>query len=307
MKMQTQDIPLIIAGVKTYLLNFQRSVCDVLTKKDQEAKVDTDIWCDEKLGYGTSKILKEGSILEKAGVNFSHVFGKKLPASAVEKRPDLTGGFQAIGVSIIVHPFNPYIPTSHANLRLFTALNNQGEEVWWFGGGFDLTPHYGFEEDCIYWHKMAKKACEPFGKNVYPHYKRWCDDYFYIKHRKIQRGIGGIFFDNLNDWEFETCFDFIKSVGEHYIEAYAELIDRRKYTSYGEKERQFLAYRRGRYVEFNLIYDRGTQFGLQTGGRVESILASLPPEVSWKHDWGLECNIDEELLTQKFLIKKDWI
>ena len=230
-------------------------------------------------GGGHTRALDDGAVFEQAGVGFSHVHGGELPKAASAQRPELAGrSFQAAGVSVVVHPRNPYAPTSHANVRFFLAEQPGKQPVWWFGGGFDLTPYYGFDEDARHWHETAAAACAPFGAEVYPRFKQWCDDYFHIKHRNEQRGIGGLFFDDLNTWGFDQCFSFIRSVGDHYLQAYLPIVQRRKDTPYSEREREFQLYRRGRYVEFNLVYDRGTLFGLQSGGRTESILMSLPPQ-----------------------------
>jgi coproporphyrinogen III oxidase len=249
-----------------------------------------------------------GDVIEKAGVNFSHVYGQELPQAATLKRPELAKTpFRAMGVSVVVHPINPYVPTSHMNVR-FIQLEKTGQDpIWWFGGGFDLTPYYGFTEDCIHWHQMAKAACDPFGHEVYPTYKKWCDDYFYLKHRNEPRGIGGLFFDDLNKWGQERSFDFIRSVGEHFILGYQPIMAKRKQLAYGQRERDFQVYRRGRYVEFNLLYDRGTFFGLQSGGRTESILMSLPPYVSWQYNYQPEAGTPEAKLYNEFLIPKEWI
>ena len=247
------------------------------------------------------------SVIEKGGVNFSHVYGGKLPPSATAHRPELAGrSFQAMGVSLVIHPKNPYAPTSHANVRIFVAEKEGEVPVWWVGGGFDLTPYYGFVEDCQEWHSTAKAICEPFGAEVYPKYKKWCDDYFYLKHRQEPRGIGGLFFDDLNEWGFDRCFDFIKAVGMGFINAYQPILARRKNTPYGERERNFQLYRRGRYVEFNLVYDRGTIFGLQTGGRTESILMSLPNLVAWHYDYQAETDSVESRFVQDFLSAREW-
>jgi coproporphyrinogen III oxidase len=241
-------------------------------------------------------------------VNFSHVFGENLPASATAQRPELAGRrFEALGLSLVIHPRNPYVPTSHANVRFFLATKENTSPLWWFGGGFDLTPYYPFKEDAIHWHCIARKACTPFGEDVYPRYKKWCDEYFYLKHRGETRGIGGLFFDDLNEWGFSRCFDFMQSVGDHYLLAYLPLIQRRKNFTYGERERGFQLYRRGRYVEFNLLYDRGTLFGLQSGGRTESILMSLPPLVKWRYSWQPTAGTPEALLYEKFLQPYDWL
>jgi coproporphyrinogen III oxidase len=252
--------------------------------------------------------LVDGKLIEQGGVNFSDVRGDKMPASATASRPELAGrSFQALGVSLVIHPKNPYIPTSHANVRFFIAEKEGSDPVWWFGGGYDLTPYYGFEEDCISWHKTAEKACLPFGEEVYDKYKKWCDDYFYIKHRDEQRGIGGLFFDDLNEWGFDKSFKFLQAVGNSYIEAYRPIVSKRKDIGYAEKERDFQLYRRGRYVEYNLVYDRGTLFGLQSGGRTESILMSMPPLVKWKYNWQPEEGTEEALLYSYYLKPKDWI
>ncbi len=234
--------------------------------------------------------------------------GTDLPASATEHRPELAGRkFQALGLSLVIHPLNPYVPTSHANVRFFIAEKKAEPAIWWFGGGFDLTPFYPFEEDAVHWHRTASEACRAFGEDVYPKFKRWCDRYFFLKHRNETRGVGGLFFDDLNDWGFKKCFDFMRSVGDYYIPAYLPILQRRKNTPYGDRERNFQLYRRGRYVEFNLVFDRGTLFGLQSGGRTESILMSLPPLASWKYDWKPEKDSPEELLYKKFLVPNDWL
>jgi coproporphyrinogen III oxidase len=247
-------------------------------------------------------------VFEKAGVNFSEVSGNRLPPSATAQRPELAGrGFQALGVSLVIHPRNPYVPTSHANVRFFVAELDGHAPVWWFGGGFDLTPYYGFREDAVQWHRTAWEACAPFGPGVYPRFKRWCDEYFYLKHRNEPRGIGGLFFDDLNEWGFDDCFAFTRSVGDHFPLAYLPIVRRRKDTAFGDREIAFQHYRRGRYVEFNLVYDRGTLFGLQSGGRTESILMSLPPRVSWRYDWQPEPGSPEAELYETFLKPRDWI
>ena len=258
-------------------------------------------------GGGRSRVLEGGAVIEKGGVNFSHVRGKTLPASATAHRPELAGrSFQALGVSLVIHPNNPYVPTSHANVRLFIAEKEGEQPVWWFGGGFDLTPFYPFEEDVVHWHRLSKQACDPFGAEVYPKYKKWCDDYFYLKHRNETRGVGGLFYDDLNQWDFETCFAFMRSVGDHYIQAYRPIVAKRKTLSFGERERDFQLYRRGRYAEFNLVFDRGTLFGLQTGGRTESILMSMPPLASWKYNYQPQPGTEEAKL-YNFLHPRDWL
>ena len=296
-----------IAAVKKYLLNLQDSICHQLEFLDGNHFVE-DSWERAGGGGGRTRVMQEGGLIEKGGVNFSHVFGNQLPPSATAARPELAGrSFQAMGVSLVIHPRNPYVPTSHANVRFFVAEKPGEDPVWWFGGGYDLTPYYGFEEDVIEWHQVAKNACEPFGPQVYPQYKKWCDEYFYLKHRDEARGVGGLFFDDLNEPNFEQSFAFMRSVGDSYMQAYAPLVERRKAMPYGEREREFQAYRRGRYVEFNLVWDRGTLFGLQSGGRTESILMSLPPQVRWGYDWKPEAGSVEEKFYTDFLKPKDWL
>jgi len=296
-----------IQAVKDFLLGLQDSICEALAKEDGKSFAE-DAWDREGGGGGRSRVLEEGNVFEKAGVNFSHVFGDGLPPSATAARPELAGrSFQAMGVSLVIHPRNPYVPTSHANVRFFIAEKEGADPVWWFGGGFDLTPYYGNHEDVVHWHQTSKAACDPFGDHVYPKYKKWCDDYFHLKHRDEPRGVGGLFFDDLNEWGFEKSFAFMCSVGEHYIPAYLPIVQKRKHTEYGERERNFQLYRRGRYVEFNLVYDRGTIFGLQTGGRTESILMSLPPLVSWKYDYQPEPGTAEAELYEVYLKPQDWL
>ena len=297
-----------INSVKNYLLNLQQSICTKLEAIDGKTKFLQDDWTREQGGGGTSRVLTDGKLFEQAGVNFSHVFGSELPASATTHRPELTGrDFQAVGVSLVIHPHNPYIPTSHANVRFFIAEKNNAEPIWWFGGGYDLTPYYGFAEDCKHWHQTANQACLPFGDDAYPKFKNWCDKYFYLKHRNEPRGIGGLFFDDLNEWGFEASFNFLQAIGNSYTDAYLPIVERRKNTPFGEIERDFQLYRRGRYVEFNLVHDRGTLFGLQTGGRTESILMSLPPLVKWRYNWHPKPGSAEAQLYNKFLIVKDWL
>ena len=269
-----------IDAVRDYLTGLQQQICDALEQADGQQRFLVDDWQREKGGGGRTRVLNEGAVFEQAGVNFSEVHGSNLPASATAHRPELEGrNFRAMGVSLVIHPRNPYIPTSHANVRFFVAEKPGSDPVWWFGGGFDLTPYYGNREDCIHWHQTALEACAPFGSEVYPKYKKWCDDYFFLKHRNEPRGIGGLFFDDLSEPDFATAFAFMQSVGDHYLPAYLPIVDKRKDRAYGEREKNFQLYRRGRYVEFNLVYDRGTLFGLQSGGRTESILMSLPPVV----------------------------
>jgi coproporphyrinogen III oxidase len=302
----TDTLP--VEGVQAYLLGLQDSICDELAEEDGGEGFFTDSWDRPGGGGGRSRVLAGGAVFEKAGVNFSHVMGEGLPPSATAARPELAGrSYQAMGVSLVVHPENPYIPTSHANVRLFVAEKPGEQPVWWFGGGYDLTPYYGFEEDCVHWHRTARAACAPFGEDVYPRYKRWCDEYFYLKHRKEPRGIGGLFYDDLNAWNFDTCFAFMRAVGDSYLEAYRPIVQRRRETSWGERERQFQLYRRGRYVEFNLVFDRGTLFGLQSDGRTEAILMSLPPLVRWEYGYRPEPGTPEAALTSEFLTGRDWL
>ena len=297
-----------IEVVKEYLLKLQDTICDALSEEDGKEKFVEDAWKREQGGGGRTRVLTNGAVFEQAGVNFSHVYGNQLPKSATAARPELEGrDFQAVGVSLVIHPHNPNIPTSHANVRFFIAEKENEEPVWWFGGGFDLTPYYPVKEDVVHWHKTAKAACAPFGDDVYGKYKKWCDEYFYIKHRDETRGVGGLFFDDLNEWGFEKSFDFMKSVGNSYVPAYRPIVTKRKNDAYGEQERDFQLYRRGRYVEYNLVYDRGTLFGLQTGGRTESILMSLPPLVKWRYNWSPEPGSKEADLYENYLRPKDWL
>lgn len=294
--------------VKTYLSDLQNQLCHFLEQEEAQARFIEDNWLHTEGGGGTSRVMTEGSVIEKAGVNFSHVLGASLPPAATARRPELANSrFQALGVSVVIHPRNPYVPTTHFNVRFIHIDKAKGGTYWWFGGGFDLTPYYGFVEDCQHWHSMAASACEPFGKEVYLKFKKWCDEYFYLKHRNEPRGIGGIFYDDLNEWGFEPSFTFMQRVGAHFIKAYQPILARRKHQAFSEREKQFQTYRRGRYVEFNLLYDRGTLFGLQSGGRTESILMSLPPLVSWKYDWKPEKGSPEEELYTVFLQPKNWL
>ncbi len=297
-----------INAVKDFFLNLQNKLCRKLEDIDKTEKFSEHNWKHKEKGGGRSCILKQGSIFELAGVNFSHIGGKKLPPSSTEGRPFLSDRqYQVMGVSLVAHPLNPYVPTAHANIRFFIAEKSSKSSVWWFGGGFDLTPYYGFEEDIIHWHKTAKSLCLPYGKEIYPNYKKWCDRYFFIKHRNEPRGVGGIFFDDLNKPDFITSFNFTQDVGNGFLKAYLPIVKKRKDTPWGERERQFQLYRRGRYAEFNLLCDRGTMFGLQTGGRTESILMSLPPLVRWECNYYPESNSDEEKLYNNFLIEKNWV
>ncbi len=298
-----------IEQVKKYLVNLQESICSDLESLDGRAVFEKDHWTrKDGNGRGITSVICDGNVFEKGGVNFSIVEGNKMPNSATALRPELEGRkYTALGVSLVLHPHNPYVPTVHSNVRFFVAEEPEKDPVWWFGGGFDLTPFYGFDEDAVHWHTTAKKACLPFGEKVYSQYKKWCDDYFYLEHRNEQRGIGGLFFDDLNEGGFDRCFEFMKSVGDHFSEAYLPIVVKRKDTPYGEKERDFQLYRRGRYVEFNLIYDRGTLFGLQSKGRTESILMSMPPEVKWSYQFQVEKDSEEEKLSNHYLKPKEWI
>ncbi len=297
-----------IAAVKAYLLALQDDICAQLAAEDGGVTFAEDAWERPGGGGGRTRVISNGAVFEQGGVNFSHVFGDKLPPSATAQRPELAGrNFQALGVSLVIHPNNPLVPTSHANVRFFIAEKEGEDPVWWFGGGFDLTPYYGFEDDCIRWHRAAKVACDPFGEDVYARYKQWCDDYFFLKHRNEPRGIGGLFFDDLNAWGFEKTFAFMRSVGDAYINAYRPIVSKRKGLLFTETQRDFQLYRRGRYVEFNLVYDRGTLFGLQSGGRTESILMSLPPLVKWRYAWQPEPGSAEARLYTDFLRPRDWL
>ena len=297
-----------IEAVKDYLLELQDRICRELEQEDGGGRFREDAWDRPQGGGGRSRVLSDGTVFEQAGVNFSHVFGDQLPASATSHRPELAGRhWQAVGVSLVIHPHNPYVPTSHANVRFFIAEKPGTDPIWWFGGGFDLTPYYGFEQDAVHWHCTARDACAPFGEDVYPRFKKWCDDYFFLKHRNEPRGIGGLFFDDLNEWGFDKCFAFMRSVGDHYIQAYRPIVARRKDVANGERERDFQLYRRGRYVEFNLVYDRGTLFGLQSGGRTESILMSLPPLVKWRYNWQPQPGTPEATLYEVYLKPQDWL
>ena len=326
--------------VRRYLSGLQERIVEELSRIDGKT-FRRDAWARAEGGGGESRILEEGNLFERAGVNLSHVCGKGLPPSASATRPGLAGrGFEAMGVSLVLHPRNPYCPTAHMNVRFFVAYpahanNSSGKEsrsaddpenkaagpgepgmdntpeaskpVWWFGGGMDLTPYYGFEEDCVHFHSTCKQALDPFGPEYYPRFKRWCDQYFHLKHRGEPRGIGGIFFDDFAGPDFDSCFDLVRSTGDHFLSAYVPIVERRRHMEFGERERDFQAYRRGRYVEFNLVYDRGTLFGLQSAGRTESILMSLPPIVRWRYDWSPEPGTAEDRLYKEFLRPRDWI
>ena len=296
------------AAVKAYLLALQDNICQQLSDEDGTGTFVEESWEREEGGGGRSRVMVNGSVIEKGGVNFSHVFGTQMPASATAHRPELAGrSFEAMGVSLVIHPSNPYVPTSHANVRFFIAEKEGEEAVWWFGGGYDLTPYYGQVEDCRQWHQTAKQACDPFGETFYPRFKNWCDEYFYLKHRNEPRGIGGLFFDDFNELGFEQSFAFMRSIGDSYVKAYRPIMNKRKGLEYGDRQRQFQLYRRGRYVEFNLVFDRGTLFGLQTGGRTESILMSLPPLVAWEYNWSPEPDSEEAELYETFLQPKEWV
>ncbi|NVJ50352.1 MAG: oxygen-dependent coproporphyrinogen oxidase [Gammaproteobacteria bacterium] len=295
-------------SVLDYLTQLQDSICQAFEQLEGGAKFHEDAWQREEGGGGRTRVLEEGTIIEKGGVNFSHVKGAELPASATAARPELAGrSFEAMGVSLVIHPRNPFVPTSHMNVRFFVAEKDGEDPVWWFGGGFDLTPYYGFEEDCVHWHQVAKQACDPYGPELYSEFKQWCDDYFFIKHRNEARGIGGLFFDDLNRFDFATCFKLMQSIGDAYLPAYIPIVERRHLLPYNDAHQAFQHYRRGRYVEFNLVYDRGTLFGLQTGGRTESILMSLPAQVSWRYDWQPEPDSEEARLYRDFLPHRDWL
>lgn len=299
--------PISIDAVKAFLLDLQDRICAALEQADGQARFVEDNWQRAEGGGGRTRVLTDGNVIEQGGVNFSHVYGTQMPASATAHRPELAGrSFQAMGVSLVIHPKNPFVPTSHANVRFFIAEKPGEEPVWWFGGGFDLTPFYPFLDDVKHWHQVAKDSCEPFGANVYAEYKKWCDEYFYLKHRQETRGVGGLFFDDLNQWGFDRSFAFMQAVGNSYIDAYIPIIEKRKATPFGERQRQFQLYRRGRYVEFNLVFDRGTLFGLQTGGRTESILMSMPPLARWQYNYQPEPDSAEAQLND-YLTPRDWL
>ncbi|MCC5856091.1 MAG: oxygen-dependent coproporphyrinogen oxidase [Idiomarina sp.] len=298
--------------VKSFLMGLQDAICAGVEQVDGQGKFVEDSWDRAEGGGGRSRVMRHGKVIEQGGVNFSHVFGEQMPASATAHRPELAGrSFHACGVSLVLHPHNPYVPTSHANVRFFIAEKPGEDPVWWFGGGFDLTPFYPFDEDAVHWHEQSKAAVEPFGAHYYDQYKAWCDEYFFLKHRNETRGVGGLFFDDLNtnpagELDFEHAFGLMRSVGEHYLEAWAPIAERRKDTPFGEREREFQLYRRGRYVEFNLVYDRGTLFGLQTGGRTESILMSMPPLARWEYMYEPEAGSPEARL-KDYLVPRNWL
>jgi coproporphyrinogen III oxidase len=297
-----------ILAVEAWLRALQDRFTSELETLDGSARFHIDTWNRPEGGGGDSRVIEEGALFEKGGVNFSSVHGEALPPSATARRPELAGrSFRATGVSMVFHPRNPYVPTTHGNWRFFVAEKPGEAPVWWFGGGFDLTPYYPFLEDVQHWHRQARAACLPFGKTVYPQYKRWADDYFHLKHRDEPRGVGGLFYDDLNEWGFERCFEFSRAIADGFLPAYVPIAARRRDTPWGEREREFQLYRRGRYVEFNLVYDRGTVFGLQSGGRIESILMSLPPLVRWRYDWRPEQGSPEAALYEDFLKPRDWL
>ncbi|MCE2871882.1 MAG: oxygen-dependent coproporphyrinogen oxidase [Oxalobacteraceae bacterium] len=296
-----------IEAVKTWLLSLQTNIVTAIESVDGGTFIK-DSWDRPEGGGGISRLIEEGHVLERGGVGFSHVTGLSLPPSAAANRPEVAGHpWEAMGVSLVFHPRNPYAPTVHMNVRFFTTTGPNNDPVWWFGGGMDLTPYYGFAEDAKHFHQTCHDALIPYGADLHPHFKQWCDNYFYLKHRKEARGVGGIFFDDFNEPGFEQSFAMTQSVGNHFIDAYLPILERRKDMPYGERERDFQAYRRGRYVEFNLVFDRGTLFGLQSGGRTESILMSLPPIVKWRYDWKPEAGTPEAKLYTDFLPHRDWL
>jgi coproporphyrinogen III oxidase len=295
-----------VERVERFLRDLQDQICKAVEHADGQARFTEDAWTRPAGGGGRTRALRDGAVFEQAGVNFSLVHGDKLPPSATVHRPQLAGGsFIATGVSLVLHPRNPYVPATHANVRYFEAQKEGVEPIWWFGGGFDLTPFYPFDEDVRHWHSVARDLCASFGADVYPRYKQWCDEYFYLKHRSETRGVGGLFYDDLDEGGFERCFDFTQAVGQGFLDAYLPILERRKGTPYGEREREFQLYRRGRYVEFNLVYDRGTLFGLQSGGRTESILMSLPPRVRFEYAYQPEEGSAEARLAE-YLKPRDW-
>ena len=294
-------------AVRTWLLSLQERIVSAAEAVDGSQFI-RDSWERPEGGGGISRLIEEGNVLERGGVGFSHVKGMSLPPSAAANRPEVAGHpWEAMGVSLVFHPRNPYAPTVHMNVRFFTTTGEGNQRVWWFGGGMDLTPYYGFEEDAQHFHQTCRNALDPFGSELHPRFKQWCDEYFYLKHRKEARGVGGIFFDDFHAAGFEQSFAMTQSVGDHLIDAYLPILKRRKDIAYGERERDFQAYRRGRYVEFNLVFDRGTLFGLQSGGRTESILMSMPPIVKWRYDWQPEAGSPEAKLYTDFLPHRDWL
>ena len=297
-----------IESVEDYLRSLQLRICAALEDVDGKERFRHDHWDRPGGGGGESRVMVNGAVFEQAGVGFSHVFGDRMPPSATKNRPELAGKrFQAMGVSLVLHPHNPYVPTTHANFRFFTTDGGDGDPVWWFGGGFDLTPYYPFRDDVIHWHRKAKEVCEPFGDDLYPRFKAWCDEYFFLRHRDETRGVGGLFFDDFNELGFERSFEFARAAGDQFLPAYLPIVRSRNKHKFGERQREFQLYRRGRYVEFNLIYDRGTLFGLQSGGRTESILMSLPPRVRWEYNWQPEPGSPEADLYENYLRPRDWL
>ncbi len=297
-----------VSAVIAYLRRLHDRITTAIETVDGGAKFQRDAWQRPGGGGGESRVLKDGRIFEQAGVGFSLVTGDEMPPAATLARPELAGArFTATGISLVFHPLNPYVPTTHANVRFFIAEKPGHAPVWWFGGGFDLTPYYPFAEDVVHWHRVAQEACKPFGAGVYAEHKAWCDRYFFLKHRNETRGVGGLFFDDLNAWGFDRSFEYQRSVGDHLLDAYLPIVERRKDMTYGDRERQFQLYRRGRYVEFNLVFDRGTLFGLQSGGRTESILMSLPPLVRWEYDWNPVPGSPEAQLYSDYLRPRDWL
>jgi coproporphyrinogen III oxidase len=297
-----------VEAVKEYLLSLQDDICQALEEEDGSGRFQEEKWSYPQGGGGITRVLSEGGVIEQGGVNFSNIIGTGLPAAATARHPELSGqSFQALGVSLVIHPKNPYVPTSHMNVRFFVSGTDKPPPTWWFGGGFDLTPCYGFTEDAVHWHHTALDVCREFGDDVYSRFKKWCDDYFYLKHREETRGVGGLFFDDLNQWGFEQCFKFMRSVGDGYLRAYRPIMQKRKDMHYGQAEKEWQLYRRGRYVEFNLVYDRGTLFGLQSGGRTESILMSLPPRASWRYNYRPGAGSAEARLHEHFLGARDWL
>jgi coproporphyrinogen III oxidase len=294
--------------VEEWLRTLHERLTRELESLDGGARFRADAWSRPEGGGGDSRVIEEGALFEKGGINFSAVYGAALPPSATARRPELAGrSFRATGLSMVLHPRNPYVPTTHGNWRFFVAEKPGEAPVWWFGGGFDLTPYYAYIEDVQHWHRLARNACAPFGDAVYPKYKRWADEYFHLAHRQEPRGVGGLFYDDLNEWSFDRCLEFSRSVADHFLPGYAPIVTRRRHTPWGKREREFQLYRRGRYVEFNLVYDRGTLFGLQSGGRIESILMSLPPLVRWRYDWQPEDGSPEAALYRDFLTPRDWL
>ena len=295
------------SAVKGYLNELQDRITASIEKLDS-VKFRRDAWVRPEGGGGESRILSDGAVFERAGVSVSHVFGEKMPPSASIQRPEIAGApFEAMGLSLVFHPRNPHVPTTHCNVRFLIARPSGGPEVWWFGGGFDLTPYYAYDEDVLHWHRCARDACQPFGTDVYEKYKAWCDRYFFLPHRNETRGVGGLFFDDLNEGGFSRCFAFQRSIGDHFLPAFLPILERRRDLPYGDRERQFQLYRRGRYVEFNLVCDRGTLFGLQSRGRTESILMSLPPIVRWEYDWHPAPGSPEARLYEDFLRPRDYL